>query len=265
MKQEIWNGDSIELLKNIPTKSVDLVLTSPPYDDLRSYNQSLWNFEIFKQIAAELFRVIKDNSPIVWVVADSSIGGGETGSSFKQALFFKELGMDLHDTMIFLKENQRPRQYRANRYEQIFEYMFVLTKGKPKTFNPIQEKCKHSGKEVTFTSRDAVKENNFTSGDKLANKKTVTIKETKTKGNVWHYNTGSNTASNPIAFKHPAIFPEGLVADHIISWTNEKDLVLDPFAGSGTTLLMAKTLNRQFIGIEKEKEYYDICVERLKN
>lgn len=264
MRQEIWNGDSIELLKNITDKSVDLVLTSPPYDDLRNYNKSQWNFEIFKQVATELFRVIKDNSPIVWVVADSSIGGGETGSSFKQALFFKELGMDLHDTMIFLKENQRPRQYRANRYEQIFEYMFVLTKGKPKAFNPIQEKCKHSGKEITFTSRDAVKENNFTSGDKLANRKTVTIKETKTKGNVWYYNTGSNTASNPIAFKHPAIFPEGLAADHITSWTNENDLVLDPFAGSGTTLLMAKNLNRQFIGIEKEKEYYDICLERLK-
>jgi len=264
MRQDIWNGDSAELLKNIADKSVDLVLTSPPYDDLRRYNELSWNFEIFKKIATELFRVVKDNSPIIWVVADSSIGGGETGSSFKQALFFKKLGMDLHDTMIFLKENQRPRQYRANRYEQIFEYMFVLTKGKPKTFNPIQEKCKHSGKEITFTSRDAVKENNFTSGDKLTNRKTVTIKETKTKGNVWYYNTGSNTASNSIAFKHPAIFPEGLANDHIVSWTNENDLVLDPFAGSGTTLLMAKKLNRQFIGIEKVKEYYDICLERLK-
>lgn len=109
-----------------------------------------------------------------------------------------------------------------------------------------------------------MKENNFTSGDKLANRKTVTIKETKTKGNVWYYNTGSNIASNPIAFKHPAIFPEALATDHITSWTNENDLVLDPFAGSGTTLLMAKNLNRQFIGIEKEKEYYDICLERLK-
>lgn len=264
MKQEIWNGDSVELLKNIPNKSVDLVLTSPPYDDLRSYNQSVWNFEVFKQIATELFRVVKDNSPIVWVVADSSIGGGETGSSFKQALFFKELGMDLHDTMIFLKENQRPRQYRANRYEQIFEYMFVFTRGKPKTFNPIQEKCKHSGKEITFTSRDAVKANNFTSGDSLANRKTVTIKQTKTKGNVWYYHTGSHTASNRVAFNHPAIFPEGLATDHILSWTNENDLVLDPLAGSGTTLLAAKNLKRQFIGIEREKEYFDICLERLK-
>jgi len=264
MLNQILNGDSVDLLKDIQSKSIDLVLTSPPYDNLRSYNQQEWNYFIFKKIATELCRVIKDNCPIVWVVSDSSIGGSETGTSFKQALFFIECGMWLHDTMIFLKENQRPRQYRAHRYEQIFEYMFVFSRGKPKTFNPIQEKCKHFGKEVTFTSRDAVKENNFTSGDKLANKKTVVIKETKTKGNVWLYNTGSNSATNPIAFKHPAIFPEDLARDHILSWTNENDIVLDPFAGSGTTLLVAKNLNRQFIGIEKTEEYYNICIERVK-
>lgn len=263
MTQKIILGDSQEILKNIDSNSIDLVITSPPYDDLRTYNHSSFTFDNFQKIAIELKRVIKQNCPIIWVVSDSSIGGTESCSSFKQALYFREIGFDLHDTMIFLKENQRPRQYRANRYEQIFEYMFVFSKGKPKTFNPIKEQCKHSGKEITFTSRDAVKENLFTSGDILANKKTVIIKDFKTKGNVWKYNTGNNTASSKCAFKHPAIFPEELVKDHILSWSNENDVILDPFAGSGTTGFVAKKLNRHFILIEKEKEYYDIIMERL--
>lgn len=258
-----YNECSLLTMQKMSEEMVDLVVTSPPYDNLRNYNGYTFDFEA---IVKRLYTIIKMGGVLVWVIGDSSIGGSESGTSFKQALHMKEVGFRLHDTMIFLKQNQRPRQYRANRYEQIFDYMFVFSKGtKPKKFHPIQEKCKHSGKTISFRSRDAVKENGFTAGDNLANKKTVTIKSTKNKGNVWQYNTGSNTASDPVAFRHPAIFPEQLVADHVLSWTDEGDLVYDPFMGSGTTAVVSVVLRRNYIGSEVSSVYCDNIDERLHN
>lgn len=251
---KIYNMDCLEGLKQIEDGYIDLTVTSPPYDDLRKYNGYSWDFE---SIAKELYRVTKQGGVVVWVVGDKTIKGSETGTSFKQALFFKEIGFNLHDTMIYLSDKP-PLTH--PRYEQKFEYMFVFSKGKPKTFNPIMEECKYAGsskKARTFRN----------DGHNLeSTHKTDEVKQYKIKGNVWEYSTGyQKSTKDKIAFKHPAIFPEQLAHDHIISWSNEGDVVLDTFMGSGTTAKMCKLTNRNYIGFEISEEYYQIAEERLGN
>ena len=249
---KIHNMDCLQGLKQLEGKSIDLTITSPPYDDLRKYNN---NFD-FENIAKELYRVTKDGGVIVWVVADKTKNGSETGTSFKQALFFKEIGFNLHDTMIYMSDKP-PLTH--NRYEQKYEYMFVFSKGKPKTFNPIMEECKYAGsdkKARTFRhTGDELQETH------IKNK----VNKEKIKGNVWYFSTGYNKSTkDTIAFKHPAIFPEQLANDHIISWSNEGDTVLDIFMGSGTTAKMCVLNNRNYIGFEISKEYCDIANKRIE-
>lgn len=234
-------GDCLEVMKDIPDKSIDMILTSPPYDNLRDYKGYTFDFE---GIAKELYRVLKDGGVVVWVVGDATIKGSETGTSFKQALYFKEIGFNLHDTMIYAKQNPVP--YHHNRYNPQFEYMFVLSKGVPKTFNPIQENTK-GFKTGKYRYPDG--------SLKVAN--TPTIKETKMLNNIWYYVVGGKGNN------HPASFPEKLSEDHIVSWSNEGDIILDPMAGSGTTLKMAKKNNRNYVGIEISPEYIDIINKRL--
>ena len=250
----LFNMDCVECMRQIEDNTIDLTVTSPPYDDLRKYNGYSFDFE---NTAKELYRVTKDGGVVVWVVADKTKNGSETGTSFKQALFFKDIGFNLHDTMIYMSDKP-PLTH--NRYEQKFEYMFVFSKGKPKTFNPIMEECKYAGsdkKARTFRhTGDELQETH------IKNK----VNKEKIKGNVWYFSTGYNKSTKDIiAFKHPAIFPEQLANDHIISWSNEGDTVLDIFSGSGTTAKMAKLNNRNYIGFEISKEYCDIAEERLKS
>jgi DNA modification methylase len=251
-------GDCLEKLKELPNNSVDMVLTSPPYDYLRIYNnQPSFTFENFKVVADELTRIIKTGSVIVWVVGDQTIKGSETGTSFRQALYFKdECGLNLHDTMIYQKRGGPPLTHK--RYEQKFEYMFVLSKGAPKTFNPILDPCIYAGQSRGGTYRHT--------GNKLSRaNKIAPVKEKKIRGNVWDYKVGKYHSTKHIeAHKHPAIFPDVLAVDHIISWSNENEIVLDPFLGSGTTAAIAKKLNRKFIGIEREKEYFEIAKKRIE-
>jgi site-specific DNA-methyltransferase (adenine-specific) len=220
---------------------------------LRDYNGYTFDFE---GIANELYRITKKGGVVVWVVGDATIKGSETGTSFRQALYFKEIGFNLHDTMLY-KTNKIPLNH--NRYEQEFEYMFILSKGKPKTFNPIRIPCKYAGTATSGTFRHTGKE--------LAKAHTIKpISETKIKGNVWELASGNMKGTlDKIAFQHPATFPEKLAEDHILSWSNEGDTVLDPMAGSGTTLKMAKKNNRKFIGIEISKEYCKIAKKRINN
>lgn len=252
----IYNMDCLEGMKQLVDNSIDLTVTSPPYDNLRNYNGFSFDFE---GIAKELFRVIKQGGVVVWVVGDSTINGSESGTSFRQALYFKEIGFNLHDTMIYAKQNPIPLTH--NRYEQQFEYMFVLSKGKPKTFNPIKIPCLHSGMSVprrTFRNN----KNDGTTGIAHTPK---TIGKDKIKNNIWFYDVGSTkSAKDKVAFKHPAIFPEKLAQDHILSWSNEGDTILDTFMGSGTTAKMAKDNNRNYIGFELSSEYCDIAYKRLE-
>lgn len=248
---QIIQGDCLKKMKDIPDKSIDMVLTSPPYDNLRDYKGYTFDFE---GIAKELYRVTKQGGVVVWVVGDATIKGSETGTSFKQALYFKEIGFNLHDTMIYRKLNPMP--VKSNRYLPCFEFMFVLSKGTPKAVNLIREKTLATGKEkYTGTQQENGK---FSAYGKQRNLD-------RDKYNVWDFKIGSNQSTkDKIAFQHPAIFPEKLAEDHILSWSNEGDIVLDPMAGSGTTLKMAKKNNRNYIGIEIAPEYIDIINKRLE-
>lgn len=246
--------DCVEGMKLLDSESIDLTVTSPPYDDLRTYNGYSFDFE---SVTKELYRVTKDGGVVVWVVNDKTEKGSETGTSFKQALYFKEIGFNLHDTMIYEKENPQP-QVKTKRYTQSFEYMFIFSKGKPNTCNYITEDCKDVGRILNNTNRlPNGKTVNFVGNGKKVN-------ETKIKKNVWVYDAGFNRSTkDKIAFNHPAIFPEKLAEDHIISWSNEGDIIFDPFMGSGTTAKMAKLNKRRYIGFELSKEYCNIAEERI--
>lgn len=243
-------GNALELLKLISDEKIDLTITSPPYDNLRNYNGYSFDFE---NIAKELFRITKDGGVVVWIVKDSTINGSETGTSFKQALFFKEIGFNIHDTMVWYKETfSFPNK---ERYRDCFEYMFIFSKGKPKKYNLIEDRLnKWAGTSVHGTSRN--KDGNTF---RKSNDKKTLVKEKGVRFNVWEINTEKNNI-----FNHPAVFPEQLAKDHILSWSNEGDLILDCFCGSGTTLKMAKQLNRNFIGIDISEEYCNISKKRIE-
>jgi DNA modification methylase len=246
---KIHHGDCLELMKEIPDNTIDLIVTSPPYDNLRTYNGFSFDFEC---VANELYRITKQGGIVVWVVGDATIKGSETGTSFRQALYFKEIGFNLHDTMIYSKRNPVP--YHHNRYNPTFEYMFVISKGKPKIFNALKEP---TNKRVPGKFRypdGSLKEANSVGG-----------KEFKLRGNVWSYSVGKGGSTNDaIAFEHSAIFPEKLAEDHIKSWSNSGDIVFDPFSGSGTTCKMAMMNNRKYLGCEISQEYIDIANKRIK-
>lgn len=255
---EFWLGDCLELMKQIPDGSVDMIITSPPYDDMRTYNDSLtdWCFETFCIIASELTRCIKVNGVIVWNVGDATENASETGSSFRQALFFKDVcGLKIHDTMIWKKSNFSNPSH--NRYHQTFEYMFVFVKGKIATFNPIRDRPNiYAGKIGSFgknTNRQA------DGSKKERERKTNT--EFGMRHNVWEMNTSGQNREN--STWHPATFPTHLAHDHIVSWSNPGDTVLDPFAGSGTTAIAAERTNRRWICIEREPSYYYQAVGRV--
>jgi len=246
-------GDCLDILPDLPDNCIDLVVTSPPYDDLRTYNDSLaWDFDIFTKIALGLERVLKDGGVIVWVVNDATVDGSETGTSFKQALYFKEIGLRLHDTMIYLKNG--PNMPDINRYPNIFEYMFVLTHGKPKTFNPIKDRKNiYSGTKVHGTVRNKDGSPGKCNSEKI-------LDEYGTRFNVWQMsNCGENQHTG-----HPATFPPQLAYDHIESWSSCDDVVLDCFSGSGTVAMAAHSLGRKYICIEKDADYHAASVERLE-
>jgi DNA modification methylase len=244
----------VEIMRQLPDNCIDLTVTSPPYDDLRTYNGFSFDFE---EVAQELYRITKDGGVVVWVVGDATINGSESGSSFKQALYFKEIGFNLHDTMIYQKNNPMPFQH--NRYQPCFEYMFILSKGKPNAFNPIMENTVNPSGKLTITQRekDGSKNHGSGYGDKRNSK--------RYRHNVWKYNVGKNqTTKDSVAFEHPAIFPEQLAEDHIISWSNPGDIVFDPFLGSGTTAKMALLEDRNYLGIDISEEYCEIARKRVE-
>lgn len=246
-------GDCLKEMRKIPEESIDLTITSPPYDNLRTYNGYSFDFE---SIARELYRITKSGGVVVWVVGDSVVRGSETMTSFKQALFFNKIGFNLHDTMIYQKTGiPFPSK---TRYLQCFEYMFVLSKGKPKTVNLLEDRPNATAGQTRKSRKYRTKDGTFVKGSEKP------IKEYGVRFNIWKYQTGQYKSTKDLeAFKHPAIFPEALAEDHILSWSNEGDTVLDCFMGSGTTGKMALLNKRKFIGIEISKEYCKIAKERI--
>jgi len=240
-------GDNTEVLSGFPDACIDLVVTSPPYDDLRTYGGHSWNFEA---LAAQLVRVLKPGGVIVWVVADATVDGSETGTSLEQALKMKRLGVRLHDTMIY--ETAKPPM-NDRRYQAAWEYMFVFSKGAPKTWNPLKEPCRYAGTKTGATYRERNGELKPRHGGRE-------IGETKVLDNIWRFRSGFGADDST---DHPAAFPLALAHRHVTSWSNPGDVILDPFAGSGTTLKAAKELNRQWCGIEINPTYVKIAEARL--
>jgi len=245
---------------------IDLTLTSPPYDDLRTYNTHLNGIKTeyngysfpFEDIAKELFRITKKGGVLVWVVGDATNKGSETGTSFRQALFFKECGFDLYDTMIYQKTGTPFPQ--KTRYNQTFEYMFVFSKGKPNTFNPIMKKNVTAG-----AVRNSRKFRNV-DGEMIPGFNGKPVNEYGIENNIWLIKNGMNKSTKDlVAFEHPAIFPEELAAKHIITWTKNGDVVYDPFMGSGTTAKLSIQLGRNWLGSELDETYSVICNKRIEN
>jgi DNA modification methylase len=250
---KIYNESNLDTMSRMPDAVIDLVVTSPPYDGLRDYKG--FSFD-FPAVANELYRVIKPGGVVVWVVGDQTSNGSESGTSFRQALYFKDIGFNLHDTMIYEKNTALPN---GVRYFQVFEYMFVFSKGRPKTINLIEDR-KNRFREKWGSGR-VVREKDGTLSKRGGN---YVGREYGRRNNIWRYNTGYRFGTkDTIAFEHPATFPDLLASDHIRSWSNEGDLVYDCFGGSGTTAKMSHILKRNWILSEISKEYCDIAEKRI--
>ncbi len=242
-------GNCVHVMRNMPAGLIDLTVTSPPYDSLRDYKGYVFPFE---EIANELFRVTAEGGVLIWVVGDR-IQGGRSLTSFRQAIYFQEIGFSAHDVMIYQKKNTPFT--RSNAYTNAYEMMFVLSKGKPATFNPLKVPTQRHGYEMLTHNKLP---------DGINKKKLGELKKEKTRTNIWSYAVGfGGTTSDRIAFQHPAVFPEKLALDHILSWSNPGDLVFDPMCGSGTTGKMALLQGRDFIGIDMSAEYIAIASQRL--
>ena len=260
IKNRIFNARSNELLREFPSECIDLVVTSPPYDDLRDYEGIVeWNYDIFKEIAKELYRIIKPGGVMVWVVGDKTVKGSKSLTSFKQALYFQDIGFNMYDVIIYEKAGSGPPH--PNRYFNAFEYMFVLSKGAPKTVNILKDKPNKWADHSTY-GEVTRREKNGT----LTNKGKKIINKFGVRTNIWRYANGKGfSTKDKIAYEHPAIFPEKLVEDHIYSWSNPGDLVLDPFGGSGTTAKVAQLTGREWVLIDAVEDYCEIARERMES
>lgn len=252
---KIYHENCIKTLRRMPDDLIDMTITSPPYDDLRDYNG--YHFPV-EQIAAELYKKTAVGGVVIWVVGDRTVNGDESLTSFRQAITFQEAGFKVHDTMIYAKNNPIPSDC-GKRYRQAFEYMFCFSKGQPKTFNPITEPTKSAGQKITAFRITGKGRGNVPDED-IGRE----IKNERKLSNIFSYNVGTSSSKDKIAFKHPAIFPEQLVEDQIMTWTNENDLVYDCFMGSGTTAKIAHKLKRRWLGSEISAEYVKIAESRLE-
>jgi len=262
-----YNENCLDTMKRMEDNFIKLTITSPPYDDLRTYNKKVgsisnkfngYSFR-FEDIAKELYRVTQHGGVVVWVVSDATKDGSETGTSFRQALYFKEIGFNIHDTMIYRKLNPPPNA--GSRYQQMFEYMFVFSKGRPITTNiGLRDRSNKCNDKRTYRKKkfSRNKDGEFNENDYF-------IKERVPDYNIWDfYVGGGNSTNDKVAFEHPAIFPEELVKRHLNSWSNENDIIYDPFMGSGTTSKMCLLNNRKYIGSELSSEYCEIEKKRLE-
>lgn len=266
---EIYCGDSAAMLAALPDACIDLTVTSPPYDDmdmdfnpipsrgLREYNGYIWNF---KWLSRQLYRVTKPGGVVVWVVNDPTINGSESLASSLQKIYFRKVGFNLHDTMIYDKGNHPCHDPRNARYKQSFEYMFVLSKGKPATYNEIADKP------VRYPNKKHAATSHRKEDGEMRRYRTFESKgDYQARGNIWAYNTGyMHSTKDLYAYDHDAIFPEALARDHIISWSNPGDIILDPFSGSGTTAKMAYLLDRNFLGFDISHEYVTLAQKRVR-
>lgn len=250
----LMHGDCLEMMKLIPNGSVDIVVTSPPYDAMRTYNDSLddWGPVKWEAILRELFRVTKEGGVVTWVVGDGTVKGSESGSSFKQALFAMSCGFRLHDTMIYQKMNYLPQNSKS-RYDQCFEYIFVFSKGAPSTFNLLRDRKNAKAGQTLLTG------GRKNTDGKLHDKRVVTCAEFGLRSNVWATPVGGKASA------HPAPMPYQLCEDLLVSWSEPGQVAFDPFLGSGTTGVAAANTGRKFIGVERDDKYFAIAQKRIED
>lgn len=247
--------ECVDGMRALPPASIPLTITSPPYDQTFEYGGHLWDHEKFMLVARELWRVAMQGGVVSWVVRDQIADGDQSASSFRQALFFKGLGFRLHNTIII--EKQIIRGISRVRYGVAPEFAFVFSKGRPRTINLIEDKeNKFGGRHMRFSTRSR-------DGTKCKTAKAL-IRPFGVRGNVWRYTTGSRvTAKEDYAYDHPALMPERLAHDLIVSWSRPGDLVLDPFGGAGTTAKMALLGHRRYLSMEAHRPYHDLAVRRM--
>lgn len=254
----LFNDDCVNIMNMMKEQGVkvDLTVTSPPYDSLRTYNNTCeWNFEKFKIIASLLYDITADGGVVVWVCGDQTIKGSESGTSFRQALYFMECGFKLHDTMIYEKNSSSfPARRGSKRYTQIFEYMFIFVKGK---IHDCSLLCDKKNKWAGHTNWGNNTQYNK-DGELIKTNNIKPVPEYSMRNNIWKYSVGFNGKTN-----HPAVFPQQLATDHIKSWSLEGDIIFDPFLGSGTTGISAIREKRKFIGIEIDESYFNVAKKRI--
>lgn len=260
---QVKQGNAAVVLKEIAPNTVDLTVTSPPYDDLRDYNGGItgWGSHVWREVIEHLFRLTKPGGVVVWVVGDATVKGSESGTSFKQALYAMECGFRLHDTMIYEKNTSTfPARRSGSRYTQIFEYMFIFSKGAPKTANLIADKPNRWAGATNWGKNTQRGKD----GELVETKKIKPVPDYSPRNNIWRYVVGGGFASkDKKAHGHPAIFPELLAEDHILTWSEEGDTVLDPFSGSGTVGVCCARLGRSFIGVELDPGYAELSLSRI--
>lgn len=251
---KVHHENCLATLARTADDAIDMTITSPPYDDLRVYNG--YHFPV-EDIARALYQKTKNGGVVIWVVGDRTVNGDETLTSFKHAFAFRGAGFNVHDTMIYAKRNPIPSDC-GKRYRQCFEYMFCFSKGQPKTFNALTEPTKSAGQKIKAFRITEVGRGNLPDED-IGRE----IKSERKVGNIFFYNVGTSSSRDKIAFEHPAIFPEQLVEDQIRTWTDEGDIVYDPFMGSGTTAKVAHLQGREWFGSEISNEYVRLAKRRL--
>ena len=249
----IYHGDCVDVLSTLP--KADLILTSPPYGTLRDYGGHGFDW---RRVVSAIVPALKPGGVIVWVVADQTIDGSESGESFRQALYFMDYGLRLHDTMIY--ERTGMTNPTPNRYHNMYSFMFIFSEGAPRTFNAIID---HP---ATSPGRTRSHAGFRTRSGLLPSRPGHYTQAAMTKrSNIWRIYAGSNHSAPDFlaAHQHPAIFPLALARDHISTWTNPGDLVIDPMCGSGTTLRAAKDLDRRAIGIDIHEPYCALAGQRM--
>lgn len=258
MENDIYCADFTEFYKKLVEANikVDFSISSPPYAHNRTYNG--FKFDIEKMVNA-LTEVTKPGGACVWVVGDITEDDSETGLPFDHATEFLNNGWNLHDTMIFEKSGLPfPSK---DRYTQSWEYMFVFSyQLKPKTVHLLKDKPNANAGKPAHWGKTTARQKD---GSLKEVGKNYITPEFGVRTNIWRYITGGvGCTQDRIAYKHPAIFPEALVRDHILSWTDPNDLVLDPMNGSGTTTKIARLTKRRYIGVDISKEYVTLAKER---
>ena len=247
----LYLGDCLEILPTLG--NVDAVVTSPPYDNLRKYGGHA-PVDTFAAIT-EISNCLSRGGVCMWNVKDETRDGSETGTSFRQALHAMDSGLNLHDTMIYVRRGVTFPD--ANRYLPAFEYMFIFSNGSPRHFNGIKDRRnRYAGTVIHGTDRQ--------SDGSLAARKCSSseVPEYGLRYNWWELHNAQ--AGNGEFGGHPAPMPYPMAHGHIQTWTDNGETILDPFMGSGTTGVACAKLGRKFIGIEIEPKYFDIACKRIE-